>query len=519
VRRLCLLVPLLLLFSLTAAAEAPKVTVVATKIEPATAHAGEVVLLTVKFAIDDGWHLYGALNKAEGSLPTVLGIKKGLLTAVGKQTLPPGTKVKKWEIVYHWLEGEFEMTQQLRVPDGTKPSDITLDATLTYQPCTEEICLDTQVIPLSATLKIIAGEAEPGKTEVKKPAAAEKSTKKGLDEDAIPSDLWQLITLAFLAGLLALVMPCTYPMIPITISFFTKQAEARGGKVLPLSLTYGIGIVSMFILIGLLVGPVIVRFAAHPATNIVVGLLFLVFALALFGVFTLNPPSWMLNFAGQASSKGGFGGVFMMGATLVLTSFTCTAPFVGSLLSASSGAGTLGIVVGMGVFGLTMAIPFVFLSLAPGKMAQMPKSGEWMHVIKVSLGFLEIAAALKFFSNADMVWELHFLSRDLFLLLWAGIFGASAAYLFGWIRLAGERNEGVGPLRMTIGLLVLLFATYCWYGAQGNKLDPVMVAIVPNYQARTPKTKHEIFVDNWDAAVARARTTGKQLFVNFTGHT
>ncbi len=220
----------------------------------------------------------------------------------------------------------------------------------------------------------------------------------------------------------------------------------------------------------------------------------------------------------------------MMGATLVVTSFTCTAPFVGTLLSVGATGGKTSVIVGMGVFGLTMAIPFVILSLMPGRMQAMPKSGEWMHVIKVSLGFLEIAAALKFFSNADLVWKWGFLSRELFLLLWTGIFGATAAYLFGWIRLAGEPSEGVGPLRMSIGLLVLMFAIYCGYGAQGHKLDPIMLAIAPNYSGGGGSasggggkakltTRHTIYKDEWDKALARAKKEDKLLLVNFTGFT
>src|SRR5690606_32477557 len=134
------------------------------------------------------------------------------------------------------------------------------------------------------------------------------------------------ILLAIGGGIFALLMPCTYPMIPITISFFTKQAEARGGNVLPLSLAYGAGIILIFILIGVVIGPVILTFAAHPVTNIVIGVAFLLFALALFGVWTMQPPQFLMGAAGKASMKGGYAGVFLMGATLVVTSFTCTAP-------------------------------------------------------------------------------------------------------------------------------------------------------------------------------------------------
>ncbi|MHC4379359.1 MAG: protein-disulfide reductase DsbD family protein [Planctomycetota bacterium] len=341
--------------------------------------------------------------------------------------------------------------------------------------------------------------------------------------------LWQ----AVFWGFFTLLMPCTYPMIPITISFFTKQADARGGSVLPLSLTYGAGIVSMFVLIGLLVGAPIIAFATHPVTNLVIGLAFLFFALVLFGAINLQPPQKLNQMAGQASMKGGYRGVFLMGFLLVITSFTCTAPFVGSLLgSAASGGGSFldnapRVVMGMATFGATIAIPFVVLSLVPGKLAAMPKAGEWMNTLKVTLGFVEVAAALKFISNADLVWGWNILSRELFLLLWAGIFAAAALYLFGIIRLKSGGGE-VSPLQLSFGLGLLMLALYCVYGAQGRRMDPVMTAIIPPYSHEyvgpyakgpdAPKSKgHEIFKDDFDGAVAAALEDEKLLLLNFTG--
>jgi thiol:disulfide interchange protein DsbD len=334
-------------------------------------------------------------------------------------------------------------------------------------------------------------------------------------------------------GFFTLLMPCTYPMIPITISFFTKQADARGGSVLPLSLTYGAGIVSMFVLIGLLVGAPIIAFATHPVTNLVIGLAFLFFALVLFGAINLQPPQKLNQMAGQASMKGGYQGVFLMGFLLVITSFTCTAPFVGSLLgSAASGGGSFlsnapRVVMGMATFGATIAIPFVVLSLVPGKLAAMPKAGEWMNTLKVTLGFVEVAAALKFISNADLVWGWNILSRELFLLLWAGIFVAAALYLFGIIRLKSGGGE-VSPMQLSFGLGLLMLGLYCAYGAQGRRMDPVMTAIIPPYsheyvgpsgvvRGGSKLKGHEIIKDDFDGAVALAIEGEKLLLLNFTG--
>jgi len=260
----------------------------------------------------------------------------------------------------------------------------------------------------------------------------------------------------------------------------------------------------------------------------VIGTLFVVFSLALFGAIDLQPPAFLMSAAGKASARGGYAGVFLMGATLVVTSFTCTAPFVGSLLSVGAVDGSLTrLVLGMGTFGLTMAVPFVVLSMVPRKLAAIPKSGEWMHVLKVFLGFVELAAALKFISNADLVWGWGILSRELFLLLWMGIFLIAALFLFGMIRLKGESHE-IGPVRLVGATATVLFSLYCGYGVMGNDLDRVMTAIVPNYSGRkalgggggvTEARDHVIIRDDYDLARARAKEEGKALLVNFTGHT
>ncbi len=365
------------------------------------------------------------------------------------------------------------------------------------------------------------------------PTEAEPTEATPSEAMALPADqdgdggLLALILAAIGGGIFALLMPCTYPMIPITISFFTKQAEARHGSILPLSLLYGAGIVLIFVVIGLLVGPVIMTFATHPVTNIVMGAMFVFFAAVLFGALTLNPPQFLMRMAGKASMKGGLVGVFLMGMTLVLTSFTCTAPFVGSLLAAATkdGAGLGRVVIGMGTFGLTMAIPFVFLSLVPGKLKSMPTSGEWMDTLKITLGFIELAAALKFFSNADMVWHWRAISREMFLLMWAAIFILAAAYLFGFIKLKGHVVNEIGAGRMFAGTGILLFGLYCLHGYNGHRLDSTMTAIIPPYSSaiggvqghEADAGSHKIIVDDYEEAKRVALSDGKPLLINFTG--
>jgi len=333
---------------------------------------------------------------------------------------------------------------------------------------------------------------------------------------------------AVLWGLITLLMPCTYPMIPITISFFTKQAEQRGGNVLPLALAYGAGIVLVFIIIGVALGAVIVPFAQHPVTNIVIGVMFLIFAMSLFGFINLQPPRFMLNLAGKASMKGGYAGVFLMGTTLVVTSFTCTAPFVGTLLArgAVGADGDLGrIVMGMSVFGLTMAIPFVFLSLVPKKIATLPRSGEWMNTLKISFGFIEVAAAMKFLSNTDLGWGWNIISREFFLVSWVIIFSLLGLFLLGLFKVHGSGGR-VGVGRFVSGVLALALAAYCGWGTTGKDMNKLMVAIIPPYSGGMffPEwhKEHGLWLtveDDFELAKREASKEGKLVLLNFTGFT
>ena len=350
------------------------------------------------------------------------------------------------------------------------------------------------------------------------------------EEEKEDSGLLAFLGQAVFWGFFTLLMPCTYPMIPITISFFTKQATQRGGHVLPLALTYGAGIIAIFIVIGLVFAPVIVPFATHPVTNLLIGALFVFFALTLFGFINLQPPAFMNEMAGKASMKGGYLGVFLMGATLVVTSFTCTAPFVGTLLASSAtgaaegSSGVMRIVLGMGTFGLVMATPFVFLSLVPGRLQKMPKAGGWMNTLKVYMGFVELAAAFKFLSNADIVWKWNILSIQVFLIAVIAIFVMAGIYLILQTTKSGSRSA----LQYSIAALTLVFAGYLGTFLNGRPAGDVMTAILPPYHHeglvkafgdQRHYTRHVVMVDDLGGAFEAAQAEGKLVLLNFTGHT
>lgn len=511
---------------------------------------GDVVQVAVEIAVERGWHVYNGPTLADVG-PEGAFAQPTELTLAGE-----GFEWGDWRFPEPELEHQdFGTPIDVKIHRGnvviyragTKSADAkleTLAVKVKGQTCTdggEGVCVpydDEAKFSGPGHDKLFAafpkdlGTKPAPKVEDRSSGTTSKAaTTDEAEEAGRETSLLAFLLSAVFWGLFTLLMPCTYPMIPITISYFTKQADARKTSTLPLSLAYGAGIVLIFVLIGVAIGPLIIPFATHPVTNLVIGGFFLVFALTLFGVMTLNPPRFLMSAAGSASQKGGYLGVFLMGATLVVTSFTCTAPFVGTLLSTGATSGGLGrIALGMAVFGLTMAVPFVFLSMVPGKVKAMPKSGEWMHTLKVYLGFVEIAAALKFISNADLVWSWGVLSRELFLFLWFAIFAIAALYLFAMFRLRDEYGQeeaaSISPKRLVGGVATAMFAVYCLYGGLGHSMDPVMTALIPNYSTKigggavtAASESHTIIKDDYEGALARAKAENRRLLVNFTGFT
>ena len=526
-----------------------KVTITA-RFEPAAARAGEVTTLVLDVEVADGWHAYGTAET--GQIPVEFAPDKqdvGSLVFEGAPSVPPGDPVEVFDTVQYQLPHQFEVRQLFRVPADAAPREITIGGVLDYQVCNDVGCDPPDEAEYEATLTVEEGEARSDRTAA--PVVGGDSPDSGefaadavdapVDEDDPFGSWWALILASIGGGLFALAMPCTYPMIPITFSFFTKQAEKAGGKVLPLTITYGLGIIAIFVFVGVALSAVIIDVVNHWATNAVIGGMFFFFAAVLFGWVSLNPPQYLQQMAAKAQMSaansggagsgsgltlGGLAGVFFMGATLVLTSFTCTAPIVGALIGGIAKHGTLKVAIGMGIFGLTMAIPFMALSLAPTKVKAMPKSGEWMETLKISLGFVELAAAFKFVSMVDIYFGWDALPRELFLMIWAAVFGLWALYLFGVIRKAGTPSMGVGAGRMAGGMVVTLLATYFLFGAMGNRMDKIMTGFVPAYSNRIvmkgagdgPKVEgHVVVKDDPQKAVEVAAADGKLVLYNFTG--
>lgn len=324
-------------------------------------------------------------------------------------------------------------------------------------------------------------------------------------------------------GLLALLTPCVFPMVPITVSFFAKKGE--GGKSnVGGALAYCLGIMGTFTGLGLLMTAIfgatgIQQLANNPYVNLGLAILFIVLALNLFGVFEIRMPTSLTSKAASGSKAAGFVGPILMGFTFTLTTFTCTVPLVGTLLVTATTGSWLYPAIGMLAFSLAFALPFFMLALFPQWLSKMPKSGAWMASVKVFLGFIEILAAVKFLSNVDLFYDWGFLTREVFLAVWAAIMAIAALWLFGWLKLPNESPYKVGWFRRFIGVASAACAIWFFGGVSGNSLGELNGFLPPDpYPGRKSTKEFAVpWLHNYEEALATAKAQGKPVFINFTG--
>jgi thiol:disulfide interchange protein len=314
--------------------------------------------------------------------------------------------------------------------------------------------------------------------------AAAQTASESATAELTSQGMGKFILAAIGAGLFALTTPCVFPIIPVTVSFFAKQAEKNPHQKLSGPLAYCAGLISAFTVVGVAASIAfgaagLNRFAQHPVTNIALGLLFIVLALSLFGLFEIQMPQWLVSRANEGRKKGGLIAPFSMGLTFALTSFTCTIAFVGTLLAAAAGRNVLTPIVGMLFFSATFALPFFLLALFPSALAKMPKSGGWMSTLKGFMGFLEIAAALKFFQNADIVKQWGILTREVYIGIWFAIFIMAGVYLLGWMVFPHHDEGKPGPLRRIFGLATIAFAFSLLTVFSGRSLGQFVDALLP----------------------------------------
>lgn len=502
---------------------------------PEVVRVGETVTVWIDVTLTDDWHIYSATTPDGGPYPTEFALSGDGFQRQGAVIQPPPIKEHdpNFDMQVEYYNKSVRFGVQAKVLERSVFGEATLTGEVTYMLCNATSCLPPETYVFELPLKVEAGEARA--EYVVAMAAVSRGGGDELDgtgsiadvDRAVSEGLGAFLYLSFSMGLLALLTPCVFPMIPITVSFFTKQESQSRGESIAKSLAYCGGIIFTFTGLGLILAMTLgasgaAQFAANPWINLLITAIFVAFALALFGMFEIQLPYGLLNKLNQVQG-GSYGAILLMGFTFSLTSFTCTAPFVGTLLVLTSQGTWMWPVLGMLAFSAAFALPFFFLSLFPQALAALPQSGGWLNSVKVVMGFLELAAALKFLSNVDLVWQWGIISRELFIAIWIVLFALCGIYLLGKIRLPHDSPlETVGPLRLLASAGVLSFSLYMMtglFGAPMGELD----AFFPPYGsygeiAKIRSGEPELsWSDDYEVALAEAQKTGKPIFIDFTG--
>ena len=518
-------------------------------IKPANPKVGDQAEVIFKVAIEKDWYLYSSdFDKDLGPTVTTVTFKPnaGYQTIGGLKAINPHSKndTEIWNGTYTYFTDQAEFRQKIKIT----AENYKIEGSYDSQSCSNVsgLCVPIKgpfslagkaevVAALDTPVAAVAQPMAPVDSVVSKPVVAATPTE-------IPEDdsLFGFFWIALGAGFLALLTPCVYPLIPMTVSFFTKQ---KGGK--GLAFLYGGFIVLIYVFFGTLLaffaGASFANFlSTHWIPNMLFFTIFILFGISFLGAFEIVLPSNLVNTVDAKSDKGGFIGVFFMAFTLVLVSFSCTGPLAGSILIAASQGAFLKPIIGMLGFSLAFAIPFTLFAIFPGFMQKLPKSGNWMNEVKVVLGFLEIALAFKFLSVADQVYHWHLLDREIFLAIWIAIFTALTLYLFGKISLPHDGpSKNLSVPRTLFATAVLAFVIYLVPGMFGAPLKGLSGWLPPmNSQDFKGSQATESSEQNSDAlysdflelplgltgyfdfeqAKAAALKANKPLFIDFTGH-
>ncbi|MFD2828290.1 protein-disulfide reductase DsbD family protein [Leeuwenhoekiella polynyae] len=442
--------------------------------------------LITQGTIDEGWHLYSQNVPEGGPTPTtfIYDDSNEKFTIVGNTKEEKGRVINDpvFDMDISVFNGQAEFRQTITI----KESIDRIDAFLEFAVSDTDQYLPPTEVNLTFEIADVVNKSDTSSQVL----AAENTTKKADNDSNL--GLWSIFIIAFFSGFAALLTPCVFPMIPMTVSFFTKQSKTRIAGIKN-AIIYGVSIIVIYVLLGILVSVVFGADALNALStnvwfNLVFFILLIVFAASFMGAFEIMLPNKWANKVDSQADKGGFIGIFFMALALAIVSFSCTGPIVGTLLvQAASGGGHIGPIMGMLGFSLAIALPFALFAAFPGWLNSLPKSGGWLNTVKVVLGFLELAFAFKFLSNADLVLQLHLLERETFLAIWIAIFGGLALYLFGKITLPHDSplpHISVG--RLGLGLFVLAFVVYMIPGLWGAPLQWISGFPPPSQYSESP---------------------------------
>jgi len=521
--------------------------------------------------IDNSWHLYSQFIGEGGPVPTSFKFKPSPdYTLVGKVSESPKPKkifekVFEMEVTFFEKKATFTQKVRLKVPASK------IKGTLTFMVCDDSQCLPPEDIDFSFDLKEAkvapsavtavtlaavpaadtakAAVAPPVSNIVKDSAASVVKTQPlaAASTSAGQQSLWTIFILGVLGGFAAFLMPCIFPMVPMTVSYFTKKEVTKRKGVIN-ALIYGLSIVVIYVVLGLLITVIFGADALNVLStngifNFFFFLLLVAFALSFLGAFELVLPSSWVNKIDSKSDKNGLGGLFFMAGTLALVSFSCTGPIVGTLLVQAATSGQLlGPAIGMLGFAIALAIPFVLFAMFPAWMKAMPKSGGWLNSVKVVLGFLELAFSFKFLSNVDLAYHWNWFDREIFLSLWIVISALMGFYLLGKLKLPNDSDvKHVSTPRLVLAIITLSFTMYMIPGLWGAPLKSISAFLPPMSTqdfvlsaGSAPAVAHnsgnhkygEIFhaplgLDaffDYDEGLAYAKKMNKPVFIDFTGH-
>lgn len=504
---------------------------------------GETVTIQLKAEIEGDWHLYSLEQPKGGPIATTIKVTEdGQFEIHGKIGETPAPKVQpdpNFIIDGKPLETKFftkaaQFTVPLKALADVAGDSIALDVRF-------QLCNDTTCLPPRTKRVTFSGESDVGRTvfsgqptasgQTEPPAAVQTAN------NQTPTDLWSFIWLAATLGALSLLTPCVFPMIPITVSYFTNHSAGSRARSVRLATIYSVGIIATFTLLGMLlaifVGAAGINlFAANPWVNILIAAVFLFFAFNLFGAYEITIPTGVLTKLDSLTRShegegSGIIGALLMGLTFTLTSFTCTSPFVGTILvSASQGDWQMPL-VGMLAFSTVFALPFFVLALVPQWVSKMPRAGGWMNSVKVAMGFLEVAAAMKFISNVDVVWKWGIFTRSTVLAIWIAIGIILSLYLLGKFQLSHDsKPERIGAFRLVSAILSLAISFWLITGLFGAKLGELEAFLPPDLDGTSSfrvigagQDELKWIKNDYPAALAQAKAENKRVFLDFTGYT
>ncbi len=540
--RLLKLFTLLFVFVGSAFAQNPTKWILESDAKGKSLEAGDAVSLTVNAAVEGDWHLYSLEQPKGGPIATTIKVAEGSqFEMIGNAREVSNPKVqpdpnfiidgKPLETRFFTKEARF--TVDLRALADAAADSIALD--VRFQLCNDTVCLPPRTKRVSFT-----GEEDVKRTAFSAPSSASSQSEPPAIQTTnsqTPTDLWSFIWLAATLGALSLLTPCVFPMIPITVSYFTNHSAGSRARSVRLATIYSLGIIATFTLLGMLlaifVGAAGINlFAANPWVNIVIAAVFLFFAFNLFGAYEITVPTGLLTKLDSITRShegegSGIIGALLMGLTFTLTSFTCTSPFVGTILvSASQGDWQMPL-VGMLAFSTVFALPFFVLALVPQWVSKMPRAGGWMNSVKVAMGFLEVAAAMKFISNVDVVWKWGIFTRSTVLAIWIAIGIILSLYLLGKFQLSHDsKPERIGAFRLVSAILSLAISFWLITGLFGAKLGELEAFLPPDLDGTSSfrvigsgSDELKWIKNDYPAALARAKAENKRVFVDFTGYT